>query len=57
MTLEDIEETKNDYRNSIKLAHESGFDGIQLHGAHGYLIDTFLRSYSNNRNDQYGGSA
>jgi 2,4-dienoyl-CoA reductase-like NADH-dependent reductase (Old Yellow Enzyme family) len=39
------------------LALEAGFDGIQLHGAHGYLVDEFLRSSSNKRNDQYGGSA
>ena len=57
MTLEDIEEIKNDFRHSIKLAKECNFDGIQLHGAHGYLVDSFLRSESNKRNDEYGGSA
>lgn len=39
-------------KNSIK----SGFDGVEIHGANGYLIDQFLRSNSNIRNDSYGGS-
>ena len=41
----------------MKLAKEVGFDGIELHGANGYLIDEFLRSESNKRTDEYGGSA
>ena len=57
MTIEDIQQTKEEFRKSIKLALECEFDGIQLHGAHGYLIDEFLRSASNKRTDQYGGSA
>lgn len=35
----------------------AGFDGIELHGANGFLIDNFLRSCSNKRTDKYGGSA
>lgn len=46
-----------DFRKSIKLAKQCNFDGIQLHGAHGYLVDSFLRSESNKRTDFYGGSA
>jgi N-ethylmaleimide reductase len=57
MTLEDIDTVKNEFEESVKLAKEAGFDGIQLHGAHGYLVDAFLRTSSNKRTDQYGGSA
>lgn len=41
----------------MQLAKEAEFDGVQLHGAHGYLIDTFLRTSSNRRTDLYGGNA
>ena len=37
--------------------HRSGFDGVEVHGANGYLIDQFLQDVSNNRTDDYGGSA
>ena len=42
--------------NAAKLAKEAGFDGVEIHGANGYLLDNFLRSTFNNRTDQYGGS-
>ena len=46
-----------DYRKAAKAAVETaGFDGVEIHGANGYLIDQFLRSGSNHRSDAYGGS-
>lgn len=56
LTKEEIKETIQDYVNAAKLAAEAGFDGIEIHGANGYLIDQFLQSCSNNRTDEYGGS-
>jgi len=57
MTLEDIEEVKSDFLKAYKLAKEAGFDGVQLQCAHGYLLDTFVKSSSNQRKDKYGGNA
>lgn len=54
MTFEDILETKIHFEESVKLAKWCGFDGVQLHGAHGYLVDSFLRSATNLRSDCYG---
>jgi N-ethylmaleimide reductase len=46
-----------DFRRGARLAREAGFDGVELHGANGYLIDQFLRDGTNRRTDRYGGSA
>ncbi|GLK91035.1 alkene reductase [Pseudomonas turukhanskensis] len=46
----------NDYRNAARNAMTAGFDGVEVHGANGYLIDQFLRTTSNVRTDEYGGS-
>lgn len=46
----------DDFRTAARHAMEAGFDGVEIHGAHGYLIDAFLRDGSNHRTDQYGGS-
>ncbi|MEO0529916.1 MAG: alkene reductase [Planctomycetota bacterium] len=45
-----------DYKRAAERAKESGFDGIEIHSANGYLLDTFLQSKTNQREDQYGGS-
>lgn len=46
----------DDFRTAARHAIEAGFDGIEIHGAHGYLLDAFLRDGSNHRTDAYGGS-
>ncbi|WP_220348047.1 alkene reductase [Thalassotalea euphylliae] len=56
MTQQDIDNTVADFVQAAKNAIEAGFDGVEIHAAHGYLFDTFLRFESNQRNDQYGGS-
>jgi N-ethylmaleimide reductase len=45
-----------DFRHAAARAIEAGFDGVELHGAHGYLLDAFLRDGTNHRTDEYGGS-
>lgn len=45
-----------DYRRAAARAKEAGFDGVEIHAANGYLIDTFLQSKTNHRTDGYGGS-
>jgi N-ethylmaleimide reductase len=56
LTKEEIQETIQDFVKAAKLAKMAGFDGVEIHGANGYLIDQFLQSVSNNRTDEYGGS-
>ena len=56
MSQFDIDHVINGFVESAKGAVEAGFDGIEIHGAHGYLINQFLSSYSNQRTDGYGGS-
>jgi anthraniloyl-CoA monooxygenase len=56
MTREDMERVKNDFVRSTTLAQEAGFDMIELHCAHGYLLSSFLTPVSNRRSDEYGGS-
>jgi 2,4-dienoyl-CoA reductase-like NADH-dependent reductase (Old Yellow Enzyme family) len=56
MTLEDINKTVNDFASAAKLAKKSGFDAIQIHGAHEYLLSAFLSPYTNQRSDDYGGA-
>lgn len=56
MTLEDIEKLKSDFKDAIKRAVDVGFDTIEIHNAHGYLLHSFLSPASNKRTDKYGGS-
>lgn len=56
MTLEEIEKLKAAFVQATVRADRAGFDVIEIHGAHGYLINQFLSPLSNRRNDQYGGS-
>lgn len=53
---EEIKDIVDDYRRAAANAIAAGFDGVEIHGANGYLIDQFLRSTSNHRQDEYGGS-
>ena len=55
-TPEDIARIVGDYAQAARNAKEAGFDGVQLHGANGYLVDQFLRAGTNLRTDEYGGS-
>lgn len=57
LTAEGIEETLADYRRAAANAKRAGFDGVEVHGANGYLIDQFLRTGTNQRTDEYGGAA
>lgn len=56
MTNAQIKEAINEYVQAAKNAVEAGFDGVELHGANGYLIEQFLSPISNIRTDEYGGS-
>jgi N-ethylmaleimide reductase len=51
-----IDAALDEYARSAELAREAGFDGVELHGANGYLIDQFLNTASNRRTDEWGGS-
>ena len=54
--IEEIARVVGDYRHAAENAKRAGFDGVQLHGANGYLVDQFLRDSTNLREDEYGGS-
>ncbi|TPX59392.1 hypothetical protein SpCBS45565_g07739 [Spizellomyces sp. 'palustris'] len=56
LTVEEIKFIVSEYKLSTRRAREANFDGIEIHAAHGYLIDQFLQTSSNKRTDQYGGS-
>jgi 2,4-dienoyl-CoA reductase-like NADH-dependent reductase (Old Yellow Enzyme family) len=56
LTLDEINEIIEAFAEGVRRAQEAGFDGIQLHAAHGYLLSSFLSPRTNQREDQYGGS-
>ena len=56
MTRNEIEEIIEAFAEGIRRAQEAGFDGVQLHAAHGYLLSSFLSPRTNQRDDSYGGS-
>lgn len=56
LELEEIQALPATYAQAAKRAMSAGFDGVEIHGANGYLIDEFLRDGSNHRSDAYGGS-
>ncbi|MGM0878842.1 MAG: alkene reductase [Bacillota bacterium] len=56
MSIDDIKEVIGQYAQAAINAIEAGFDGVEVHGAHGYLIDQFNSDVSNHRTDRYGGN-
>jgi 12-oxophytodienoic acid reductase len=54
--IEEIPGIVNDFRLAARNAMEAGFDGVEIHGANGYLIDQFMKDTVNDRTDEYGGS-
>ncbi len=56
LEVEEIKAIVENYRQGAMNAKEAGFDGVEIHGANGYLVDQFLQSSTNQRTDEYGGS-
>jgi N-ethylmaleimide reductase len=56
MSKQDIEQVKQEFVQGAKNAIEAGFNGVELHGANGYLLEQFLNPGANQRSDEYGGS-
>ncbi|CAI9755962.1 unnamed protein product [Fraxinus pennsylvanica] len=56
LRTDEIPQIVNDFRLAARNAIEAGFDGVEIHGAHGYLIDQFFKDRVNDRTDRYGGS-
>jgi len=55
MTIEDVSQVVNEFAQAAKNADAAGFDGVEIHGANGYLVDQFTNSTLNTRTDCYGG--
>ena len=56
LSVEEITQVVEEFHQGAKNAKEAGFDGVEIHGANGYLLDQFLHDASNKRDDEYGGS-
>ncbi|WP_172294169.1 alkene reductase [Pseudoruegeria sp. HB172150] len=56
LALEELPRVINDYRHAAHMAMKAGFDGVEVHGANGYLIDQFLKTGANRRDDAFGGT-
>jgi len=56
LSIEEIKEVVQQYKRGAENAKKAGFDGVEIHGANGYLIDQFLQDSTNKRDDEYGGS-
>lgn len=56
MTREEIERVTEDFGRAAALAREAGFDAVEIHAGHGYLLSQFLSPYTNQRRDEFGGS-
>lgn len=56
LTHAEIQQIVEDFRQAARRAMRAGFDGVEIHGANGYLVDQFLRTTANTRTDEYGGS-
>ena len=56
MTVAEIDSVTEDFVRAAKVAERSGFDGIEIHGAHGYLVEEFISPALNTRSDNYGGT-
>lgn len=56
LRTDELARVRDEFVNSAKLAMEAGFDGVELHGANGYLLEQFLHPAANQRTDEYGGN-
>ncbi|WP_254544535.1 NADH:flavin oxidoreductase [Halomarina pelagica] len=57
LSADDLDDVAASFADAARNAHEAGFDGVEVHGANGYLLDAFLTDYLNRRDDEYGGDA